>query len=92
VLETNCSTSNCHGEGSNLGNFAESVEAAREYIGEEGAVCGGQGPLIDPENPEDSVLVLKLGEEAPCGQPMPLLRDPLSQSDIDCIVEWIGGL
>jgi hypothetical protein len=92
VLEANCSTSNCHGAGSNLGNFAESEEAALSYVGEEGAICGGQGALLDPESPEDSVIVLKLADDAPCGQPMPLNADPLEQSDIDCLVEWIGSL
>jgi hypothetical protein len=92
VLQASCNDTNCHGAGSNLGNFAESEEAARSFIGEEGAVCGGQGALFDPENPEDSVVVLKLSDEAPCGQPMPLNRDPLEQADIDCLVEWIGSL
>jgi hypothetical protein len=93
VLTANCSEAACHGTPGPFGNFASSEDAALAFVGEEGGtVCNGYGPLIDPANPEDSVLVLKLTGEAECGGQMPQGADPLSQADIDCVVEWIGGL
>lgn len=93
ILEANCATSGCHGQaGSTLGDFASSVEAARAYIGVEGTICAGEGPIIDTDDPGASVLVGKLTDDPPCGQPMPPVGGPLSDEDIACIEEWIGGL
>lgn len=92
ILAANCSTGGCHGQGSNLGDFAASEEAALSYVGESGVICGGQGPIIDPENPADSVLILKLSDDPPCGQPMPQNGPLLSDDDVACLEEWIASL
>ncbi len=92
VLEANCGTSGCHGEGSNLGTYAESEEVARSYIGEPGIVCSTQGALIDTDDPSASLMVRKLSRDPPCGNPMPLNAQPLSAADAQCIEDWIGGL
>jgi hypothetical protein len=91
VLEANCSSGGCHGAGSNLGNFAESESIARTFIGREGAVCAGQGALIDTDDPAASVILLKVSDDAPCGQPMPL-GGSLDESDVACLEDWIGSL
>jgi hypothetical protein len=91
VLEANCSSGGCHGAGSNLGNFAESETIARTYIGREGAICAGQGSLIDPDDPAGSVLLLKVSDDPPCGQPMPL-GGSLDEEDVACLEDWIGSL
>jgi len=92
-LQASCDGANCHGAGSGLGNFAESEEDAKSFIGVEGTVtCGGKGPLIDPDNPSASILVQKVTPTKPCGAQMPLTGDKLTDDQISCLQEWIGGL
>ena len=63
VLQTNCGSSGCHGEGSLYSNFAESEEIAVSFVGESGdATCAAEGPLIDPDNPPPPLERVKLGE------------------------------
>jgi hypothetical protein len=94
ILEANCGSSGCHGEGSLYSNFAESEDAARAFVGESGeSSCSAEGPLIDPENPPASIIIQKVAASAPpCGSRMPVVGGPLSQADITCLQEWIGSL
>lgn len=93
ILATNCGSSGCHGEGSNLGTFAASEADARDYIGAPGSVsCIGQGLVIDTDDPAASLMMMKLSDDPPCGQPMPGNGQLLAQADIDCIEDWISGL
>ena len=92
IIQENCGTGSCHGQGSNLGTFAESEEDFLAIVGEEGVVCAGRGALVDPADPENSVLVLKLTDDPPCGQPMPAGSTRLDPADIECITSWIGSL
>jgi hypothetical protein len=92
VLETNCSGGTCHGA-NGLGNFAESEEAARAFVGVNGTVsCASSGPLLDPENPRGSVILQKVNGTSDCGGAMPIGRPALSDTDVDCLEEWIGSL
>lgn len=93
VLQEGCSGTACHSEpNAPLGNFAYTEEAALEFIGRAGAVsCAGQGTIIDPDNPADSLLIQKMSGDAPCGTTMPP-AGALPQEDIDCVEEWIGSL
>jgi hypothetical protein len=91
VLEANCSSGGCHGAGSNLGNFAESESIARTFIGQEGAICAGEGSIIDTDDPSASVILLKVSDDPPCGQPMPI-GGSLDEEDVACLEEWIGSL
>jgi hypothetical protein len=93
ILEANCGTSGCHGAGSNLGTFASSEAVARSYIGKSGAVtCSGAGPILNPDDPPASILIQKLSDSPPCGNYMPLNGMLLSDSDVDCLEDWIGSL
>lgn len=93
ILAANCGTSGCHGEGSNLETFAASEASARTFIGKPGTLaCSGQGDVIDTDDPAESLMIRKLADDAPCGQPMPITGAPLSASEIACIETWIGGL
>jgi hypothetical protein len=94
VLETYCATSGCHGmPNAALGDFASSEDAAREFIGVQGRIsCAGQGAIIDTDDPEASVLVAKMSDDPPCGTQMPPQGDPLTDEEVACVVEWIGGL
>lgn len=93
VLAANCATSGCHGEGSNLEDFAASAAAARAFVDKPGTLaCSGQGLVIDTEDPGASLMVRKLSDDPPCGSPMPLAGSPLSRSEIECIQTWIASL
>lgn len=93
IVQANCGQGGCHGGSSNLGNFAESEAAARGYIGRNGALtCASAGPIIDPENPSESVLVLKLSDDPPCGNYMPPSGQFLPEDDVECITNWIANL
>jgi hypothetical protein len=93
ILQANCATGGCHGEGSNLEAFAASEAAARSYLGKSGTLaCAGAGLLLDPKDPPASLMVQKLEDSPPCGNHMPLYGDPLPKADITCIEDWIGSL
>jgi hypothetical protein len=93
VVAANCGTSGCHGQGSNLEAFATSEAAARTYIGSPGTLaCSGQGDVIDADDPPASLMLTKLSDDPPCGQPMPLSGSPLTAAEIQCIEEWLGAL
>jgi hypothetical protein len=93
VLAANCGSSGCHGDGSNLEDFAASEKAARSFIDKPGTLaCIGQGNVIDPDDPDGSLMVQKLSGDPPCGSSMPLGGVTLSKSDIDCIRSWMSNL
>jgi hypothetical protein len=93
ILELYCATAGCHGQpGAPLGDFASSEEAARAFVGRAGSLaCTGQGTVIDPDSPEDSLLITKVAGDPPCGQAMPPTGDPLSEEEVTCLQEWIAG-
>jgi hypothetical protein len=97
IVQMRCGSVGCHGDTSpspppTQGDFGASEEAARAYIGQEGdGLCAGEGPIIDPDDPSASVLVQKVDGSATCGSPMPI-GGTLTDDEIACIEEWIGGL
>lgn len=94
VLQLHCGNANCHGQANAaFGGFASSPDAARDYIDvESNAACAGQGAIVNTEDPGASLLVTKITGEAECGSPMPLGGEPLTDEEIECLEEWIGGL
>lgn len=94
ILQANCGQSGCHGEGSMLGStFAASEADARSFIGRSGVLtCASEGPLIDPTNPGDSVIVLKMSDDPPCGNYMPPSGMFLPDDDVECVTNWIANL
>lgn len=96
-LQMNCgSGSFCHGAGSEVSGFAESEATAADFVGADassGGQCASNGPVFDVDNPGNSLVVLKMTPDAPCGGPMPLGATSLpSAEDIECVEEWIRGL
>jgi hypothetical protein len=98
ILQTSCNGTSCHGAGTDIGNFAESLPDAESFNGAEPvtAECAEITPplvVLDPENPAQSLLIRKVnGGTPPCGNPMPLGPAPLTNDEIDCLVQWIGDL
>ena len=53
--------------------------------------CGG-ALYIDPDNPEQSLLIRKLSAEPPCGDRMPAGdRPPLDATQLACFVQWVSS-
>ena len=93
ILQLRCDGGNCHGAGTMNGNFAESEDIAAAFAGEDPvtAACAMDGPLLNPDNPRGSLLIQKVNGTVPCGTAMPLVGT-LSDTEIDCLEEWIGAL
>jgi hypothetical protein len=49
------------------------------------------GILVDPIDPEGSLLYDKLTVETACGSPMPLGRPMLTQAELGCVRAWIAA-
>jgi hypothetical protein len=47
--------------------------------------------LVDPQNPEQSLMYQKLFTKPACGAQMPLARPALSSSDVACVLAWIAA-
>jgi hypothetical protein len=94
ILEARCSGGSCHGAGSDLGDFAASLEQAEAFAGAAPVTpdCLEENLVIDPENPLQSLLVQKLDQTPPCGSPMPLVPPLLADEEVACLVQWIGTL
>jgi hypothetical protein len=93
VLKLRCDGPNCHGDGG-LGNFAATEEDARAFVGVSGTIsCSSEGPLLDPENPRQSVIIQKVLGTATCGAEMPLgAGGPLTDEQVSCLEDWIASL
>jgi hypothetical protein len=104
AIQPNCTTPGCHAPdplsggalsaGLDLSTMERAYEALVDAEASEdealGALCGGSGRvLVDPGNPDGSLLVSKLAEEAPeCGEQMPF-GQALDAEQVAVIREWI---
>jgi hypothetical protein len=94
IFTPRCAMPTCHDSASNMGDlvlepatsFQELVDVMPFNINARNA-----GLLrVDPGNPDDSFLVIKLeGPPIEFGFRMPLTGDPLSAEDIQLIRDWI---
>jgi hypothetical protein len=92
ILQASCSGGSCHSGEGGLTPFAQDLETAESLVGEESAICGGDGDVFDSGAPAASLVVEKMKGTSPCGGQMPLGAAPLSDADITCVEEWIGTL
>jgi hypothetical protein len=93
LLVIHCGGPTCHGAGTTNGNFAESLAIAENFADADPVTpqCASDGPVLNPDNPPDSLLIQKVNGTVPCGTAMPLGAS-LSDADISCLEEWIGTL
>ena len=93
LLQTECGGSECHGAGAVNGNFAESLAIAENFADADPVTpqCASDGPVLNPDNPPDSLLIQKVNGTVPCGDPMPL-GTALDDAEIECLEEWIATL
>ena len=60
-------------------------------IGLSSSVECGNVPYVNVDQPEQSLLILKLQDEPPCGNRMPDgARPPLTETQRGCFVEWVN--
>jgi hypothetical protein len=95
ILQQTCGLVGCHNPASPAeGLDLYSPGVASRLIG----VPEGEEPalgllLIDPANPQNSVILTKLqASTVPFGEPMPLGETPLSSQQIACVAAWIDSV
>jgi hypothetical protein len=95
LFESSCIFDTCHGNndaawGLRFTGGPDGIASA--VLDEEAATCKGW-MLIVPGEPEQSFLWHKVVEAEPeCGDRMPRGIEPLPQSVIDCLTDWIKAL
>lgn len=91
VLTASCTYGSCHNaEDSSTGLDVETPGAGKRLSGKESLTCDGN--LIEPGDPDKSVLYTKLSDPPPCGSRMPLAHPELEEADKEAIRVWILGL
>ncbi len=91
VLVASCAYGGCHNaEDASTGLDVETPGAGQRLAGKDAITCDGK--LVDPGNPDASVLYTKLSDPPPCGSRMPLAHPELAESDKEAIRKWILGL
>lgn len=96
-METKCASSACHGHpepdlisgGLDLRGTSDELEA--RLLGRS-AIAGGctDRVLLSVEDVNYSYLLEKMESTDPqCGEVMPLLADPLSRNEINCVQAWL---
>jgi len=90
ILALRCAGSGCHGaDAPAAGLDLVSPGVGARLYGRPAA--GGPGLLIDPGNPDGSVLIRKLTSTPPFGAQQPP-GAPLDPATIDCIRRWVRTL
>ena len=90
IFPPSCTTSACHSAQSQQGNLdLQSAGLPQRLVGKQ--AHGGPGLLIDPAHPDQSVLLLKLGDNPPFQFQMPLGAPPLSADEIACLTAWVDA-
>ena len=91
-VELKCGGIGCHGTpdvaplaASDLGNMTDDL-VTRLPASNGTGVCADY-PLVDVDDPDNSLLITKLSESPPCGSPMPA-GGTISDEERNCIIEW----
>lgn len=91
IMQAKCGNATCHGApGSSTGLDLTSAMLAARVEGRQGMGACSDKLLVDPENPRDSKLYLKVSGST-CGSQMPL-GGQLSSDEQACVLSWIEGL
>jgi hypothetical protein len=90
IFQRTCSQSDCHDSNAPAGGLdLQSADVVSRLVG---APAVGGGILLQPGDPEGSVLYTKLTPLPPYGLRMPSGQTPLSEAEIECIRTWVEGL
>jgi hypothetical protein len=89
AMQGGCAGDLCHVPGATPPDLTSPGVEARVLNVMASQACGGR-PLVGAD---DSVIVEKISNPDPCGEPMPFFaEDKLSAEDEACIIEWVDGL
>jgi hypothetical protein len=101
VLAQSCALVGCHASSpgsppqANLDLSASALGDGHQLVNApaQGSPCAGSSSpppvIIDPHNPTSSLLYDKLQPQPACGSEMPYGRPPLTDTDQQCILDWI---
>jgi len=89
IFAAKCGTSSCH-SGAMPAQKLDLIlpDVAARVVGVQATEC--IGPLADPNDPEGSVLYIKIAPGPTCGSRMPF-GTSLSDPEIACVKEWIAA-
>ncbi len=95
VFHTTCSGGVCHYQGAiNLPPDFETDDLYTMLTTTKSVVCTSAPSYIDLENPQNSLLLLKVTGAQPgsCGAVMPPTPATLTAAQLTCLEDWIGSL
>jgi hypothetical protein len=76
-----------------IGDFALGLEEARKYINRVSVREASCGLIIDPNDPQQSLIVRKVTGDFPrnmnCGSQMPTGSFEITEEEIACIKDWV---
>ena len=90
VFVPSCGGTGCHSANApQQGLDLVSPGVASRVVGVSAKQCATV--LADPQNPQQSLLYLKLLPQPDCAAQMPLARPALSSADTACVLAWIAA-
>jgi hypothetical protein len=94
VFQVTCGGGSCHtNRGAVFGDFGVGQAEAASYVSRGSVRDPTCGLIIDPREPEDSLILTKVTGEYPstgnCGGPMPVGSYEITDEQIDCIADWV---
>jgi hypothetical protein len=92
VLAVSCGNGSCHtNPGATIGDFAVDLDAATAYVGRVSVRGESCGLVIDPDQPERSLLLTKVsgGYPSGCGGAMPVGSFVITDDQVACLADWI---
>ncbi len=96
IFWNRCALSGCHIASDPTGGLSLLTDGiAHRLVGVESTTCLGE-LLIDPVDPEQSVLLRRVSPEPHCGSErvsrMPLVGFTLDDGELDCVRAWVHAL
>ncbi len=89
IFTPKCATSGCHAGASQAAGLSLEADQVAEII-DAVSQQAESAKLIDPGHPDDSYLIRKV-KGTGAGQQMPIGLPPLSDEEIQLIVDWIAA-
>jgi hypothetical protein len=94
VFTPTCGNGSCHtNRGATIGDFGAGPEQAAAYVGRGSVRDADCGLIIDPIEPQDSLILTKVTGDYPtdqnCGGRMPVGSFEISDEQIECIADWV---
>ena len=88
-LMMTCVASVCHANDSSNALKLEDPGLPARLSGMKATSTCKELPYIDPQSPEQSLLLTKMTSKPPCGSPMPLGGELPTEAQRACVLEWI---